>query len=39
VAEHGEEGLRNDEGEEQVDANGDTLSSRTSLQWKSLAGD
>lgn len=38
VAEHGEEGLRNDEGEEQVDANGDTLSGGTSLQWESLTG-
>ena len=39
VAEHREEGLCNDEGEEQVNTNGDTLTSGTSLQWESLTGD
>jgi hypothetical protein len=39
VAEHGEEGLRDDEGEEQVDAHGDALPRRPRLQREGLAGD
>lgn len=39
VAEHGEEGLRDDEGEEEVDADGDTLPRRPRLQREGLAGD
>ena len=38
VAEHGEEGLRNDEGEEEVDGDVDGLAGRADLEREDLAG-
>lgn len=39
AAKDGEEGLREDEGEEHVDADGDALPRRASLKREGLAGD